>query len=78
MDNIINTIIHGDCLDKMELIEKNSIDLIYLDPPFFTQTKHTLQNKERNKYRKKERKKGSQKASNHERNQEKTNKQRKN
>lgn len=47
MSNILNKILHGDCLEQMKLIEKNSIDLIYLDPPFFTQTKHTLQNKER-------------------------------
>ena len=46
MDKLLNTIIHGDCLNKMELIEKESIDLIYLDPPFFTQTKHKLQNRE--------------------------------
>jgi site-specific DNA-methyltransferase (adenine-specific) len=49
MNNLLNTIIHGDCLDEMKKIEKNSIDLIYLDPPFFTQTSHTLQNKERTK-----------------------------
>lgn len=49
MDKLLNTIIHGDCLDKMKLIKKNSIDLIYLDPPFFTQTKHKLQNRERTK-----------------------------
>jgi len=49
MDKILNSIMHGDCLEKMQLIKKNSIDLIYLDPPFFTQTKHKLQNKERNK-----------------------------
>ncbi len=49
MDKILNKIIHGDCLDKMKLIKKNSIDLIYLDPPFFTQTKHKLQNRERTK-----------------------------
>lgn len=46
MDKILNTILHGDCFEKMELIDKNSIDLIYLDPPFFTQTKHKLQNRE--------------------------------
>lgn len=49
MDKILNTILHGDCFEKMELIDKNSIDLIYLDPPFFTQTKHKLQNRERTK-----------------------------
>lgn len=49
MNNIINSILHGDCLEQMELIKKNSIDLIYLDPPFFTQAKHKLQNRERTK-----------------------------
>lgn len=46
---MINTIINGDCLDKMKSIKKNSIDLIYLDPPFFTEKKHTLKNRERTK-----------------------------
>jgi site-specific DNA-methyltransferase (adenine-specific) len=49
MDKSVNRIIHGDCLDKMGLIPKESIDLIYLDPPFFTQTKHTLKNRESTK-----------------------------
>ena len=49
MDKLLNKIIHGDCLDTMKLIKKSSIDLIYLDPPFFTQTKHKLQNRERTK-----------------------------
>lgn len=39
----------GDCLDKMSYIERRSIDLIYLDPPFFTERKHTLKNRERTK-----------------------------
>lgn len=44
-----NEIIAGDCLDKMGSIEACSIDLIYLDPPFFTERKHTLKNRERTK-----------------------------
>jgi len=44
---MINHILYGDCLDKMKLIEKESIDLIYLDPPFFTEKKHRLKNRER-------------------------------
>lgn len=47
--NIINNILEGDCLDKLELVEKKSIDLIYLDPPFFTDKKHILTNRERTK-----------------------------
>lgn len=46
---MINEILNGDCLEKMRSIEKNSIDLIYLDPPFFTERKHTLKNRERTK-----------------------------
>jgi len=44
-----NRIIEGDCLHVMETIEKGSIDLIYLDPPFFTEKKHRLKNKDRSK-----------------------------
>ncbi len=44
---MINHIMQGDCLDKMQLIEKKSVDLIYLDPPFFTEKKHVLKNRER-------------------------------
>jgi len=44
-----NKIILGDCLDEMKSIEKGSIDLIYLDPPFFTERKHKLKNRERTK-----------------------------
>ena len=36
-DDNINDIIHDDCLNYMKKIKNNSIDLIYLDPPFFTQ-----------------------------------------
>ncbi len=46
---IINTILQGDCLEKMNLITKDSIDLIYIDPPFFTEKKHVLKNRERTK-----------------------------
>lgn len=45
----INNIILGDCLDEMRSIEEGSIDLIYLDPPFFTERKHKLKNRERTK-----------------------------
>lgn len=45
----MNEIFKGDCIEQMGRIEKKSIDLIYLDPPFFTEKKHTLQNRERTK-----------------------------
>jgi len=36
-----NRIILGDCIEKLNDIESNKIDLIYLDPPFFTQKRHS-------------------------------------
>lgn len=42
-------LIHGDCVTELKKIEKNSIDLIYLDPPFFTQKKQVLKNKDSSK-----------------------------
>ena len=37
MSDITNSIICGDCRDRMqEYIEDNTIDLIYMDPPFFS------------------------------------------
>lgn len=44
-----NEILNGDCLEQMRAIEQVSIDLIYLDPPFFTERKHSLKNRERTK-----------------------------
>jgi site-specific DNA-methyltransferase (adenine-specific) len=35
-------IIKGDCLFELEKIADDSIDLIYLDPPFFSQRRHKL------------------------------------
>lgn len=49
MNNVINKIHVGDCLDMMRSIDRNSIDLIYLDPPFFTEKKHKLKSKDRTK-----------------------------
>ena len=44
-----NTIIHGDCLEKLKEMASDKVDLIYFDPPFFTQRKHTLSNKDNSK-----------------------------
>ncbi len=41
----MNELIHGDCQIKLKEISENSTDLVYLDPPFFTQKKQTLKNK---------------------------------
>lgn len=46
---MINSILHGDCLEVMKGLDKDSIDLIYLDPPFFTEKRHTLKNRDGSK-----------------------------
>ncbi len=38
----VNTIINGDCIEEMEKIETNSIDLIFADPPYNLQLKNDL------------------------------------
>ena len=43
-------LIHKDCKIALQKIESNFIDLIYLDPPFFTQKKQTLTNKNYKEY----------------------------
>ncbi|MDB5264142.1 MAG: yhdJ [Adhaeribacter sp.] len=45
----INKIIHGDCIEQFKQIHDNSIDLVYFDPPFFTQRKHSLSNRDNTK-----------------------------
>lgn len=47
MRKSINKIYLGDCLEKMRSIARDSIDLIYLDPPFFTEKKHMLKTRDR-------------------------------
>lgn len=44
-----STVHHGDCLNIMQTFDADSIDLIYLDPPFFTQKVHTLCTRDRSK-----------------------------
>ena len=44
-----NKIYHGNCVEKLKEIEANKVDLIYFDPPFFTQRKHSLTNKANSK-----------------------------
>ena len=41
----MNNAIKGDCLFELKNIKDNSIDLIYLDPPFYTQKKQKLSKK---------------------------------
>jgi len=39
-------VLHGDCLDILPSFEDESIDLIYLDPPFFTNTIQKLKTRD--------------------------------
>ncbi len=45
----INKIHNGNCIEKLKEIEANKVDLVYFDPPFFTQRKHSLTNKDNSK-----------------------------
>lgn len=42
-----NQVHHGDCLDIMKGITDKSVNMIYLDPPFFSNKKHTLTSRDR-------------------------------
>ena len=44
--NKLDSVIQGDCLDIVATLPANSIDLIYLDPPFFTQKIQQLSNRD--------------------------------
>ncbi len=37
-----NEIYKGNCLEKLTELKSNSVDLVYFDPPFYTQKKHSL------------------------------------
>ncbi|MCT8136478.1 site-specific DNA-methyltransferase [Anaerobacillus sp. CMMVII] len=43
------TLLLGDCLEKLIEVESNSVDLIYLDPPFFTQKTQKLKTRDNSK-----------------------------
>lgn len=45
----MNTILLGDCYSQLNHIAPDSVDLIYLDPPFFTERTHKLKNRARTK-----------------------------
>ena len=45
----INKIYNGDCRQVLNEMKSDSIDLVYLDPPFFTQKEHALKNKDNSK-----------------------------
>lgn len=46
---MINTILLGDCREILKGIATQSINMVYLDPPFFTQKKHKLTDSSRDK-----------------------------
>lgn len=39
---ISTEVLHGDCLDIIKTMPDSKIDMVYLDPPFYTQRKHIL------------------------------------
>ena len=41
-----NNVYCGDCYELLGHIQSETIDVIYMDPPFFTQETQTLSNKE--------------------------------
>jgi site-specific DNA-methyltransferase (adenine-specific) len=45
-----NSVILGDCLKVLGEMPDESVDLVYLDPPFFTQKIHTLSNRQGTKH----------------------------
>lgn len=49
ISNFLDQIHVGDCLKVMASMDKASVDLIYLDPPFFTEKKHSLKPRDRTK-----------------------------
>ena len=50
MNNLVNKVLKDDCLRALKKIDNNSIDMIYLDPPFFTQKTQKLSNKNNDQY----------------------------
>ncbi len=47
---MMNQVLHGDCLSILNTIPANYVDIVYLDPPFFTQSKQTLKSKALHEY----------------------------
>ena len=44
-----NRLILGNCVEKLRAIEPNTADLVYLDPPFFTQRTHSQSTRDNSK-----------------------------
>lgn len=45
----INRIIHGDCQEILKEVRSDQIDMIYFDPPFYTQRTHSLKTRDNSK-----------------------------
>jgi len=45
----LNKIYKGNCIERLRELESNTVDLVYFDPPFFTQKKHTLVTRDESK-----------------------------
>ena len=45
----VNEVYIGSCIDKLKEISTNSVDMVYMDPPFFTQRKHALSTRDESK-----------------------------
>lgn len=45
----INSIIHGDCQERLKELKSGQVDLVYFDPPFFTQKTHSLKTRDNSK-----------------------------
>lgn len=43
-------VMHGDCLKILKQIDSNSVDMVYLDPPFFSQKVQSLKDAQGNEY----------------------------
>ena len=41
MKELLDKVIHGDCLNELLNVDTDSIDMVYLDPPFFTNRNHS-------------------------------------
>lgn len=48
---MINKILHGDCLKILKDVPDNHVDLVYLDPPFFSQSDHALKSRKLTEYK---------------------------
>lgn len=49
MSHAVNQVIQGDCLQELARLPNASVDLAYLDPPFFTNKRHLAVTRDRSK-----------------------------